>query len=294
MSDELLDYQTGKPVPKPVDAQTPAQTPAVQDAVAAVTEPAVAPVLEQPAPVQTPAPEPHPLDPGGVRFKQVIARSHKERERADSLEVELQAIRAELDALKTPAVTETRTPSWIELEAAIAEGRITRAQASEFREQEVLKKAEKAVQARMDQAQRRQMISYELSRYVVAAPDLNDRASDLRQRVDNEFDFIISTHGRDSRVLSPDERRTFELQAVRAVLGPVETVRVASRPAAQPHMEMSGTGAKPMPKVNPDQALLDALKPEQVTHYRKMIEAGLYQGWKDVVAELKWTPPAKR
>jgi hypothetical protein len=295
MSGEL-DFEQGtgtKPTETKVD---PAKATEVQDPVAPVTEPKVeAPVVDTPAPVLAPAHEPHPLDPGGVRFKQVVARSHKERERADALEIELQTIRAELDALKpTVAANQPKTPSWLELEAAIAEGRITRAQASEFREQEVLKKAELAVQARMEQQNRRQMVNYELSRYLTAAPDLNDRASELRQRVDNEFDFIIGTHGRDSRVLTADERRTFELQAVRAVLGPVEAVRVPSRPATQAHMEMSGTQTKPTPKVNPDQALLDALKPEQVTHYRKMIAAGQYSGWKDVVDELKWTPPVRK
>jgi hypothetical protein len=45
-------------------------------------------------------------------------------------------------------------------------------------------------------------------------------------------------------------------------------------------------------KPNPDQTLLDALKPEEVAHYEKMMRAGRYvNGWKDVVEELKFTPP---
>jgi hypothetical protein len=177
------------------------------------------------------------------------------------------------------------------LEAGIAEGRITRAQASEWREQAVIKQAEQAIQTRIDLIQQRQAITFDLNRYIVAVPDLNDRASDIRQRVDTEFDYILDTQGIDTRVLTPDKRRVYELQAIRAVLGPIENVRTPSRPTPESHMEVAGNQNKPVPKANPDQALLDGLKPDQVAYYRKGIENGQYKDWAEVVAELKWQPP---
>lgn len=293
MPDEGLDFQVGQREQQPPVSAPPVQAPP-EPVAAQVTEPAQeAPVLE-PAPVLAPAPEPHPLEPGGVRFKQVVARSHKERERADALEVDLQTMRAELDALKRLGQTPVQTPSWVELEAAIAEGRITRAQANDFREKELLKHAEQAVEAKIIERQRDNTIAAELNRYQVAVPALLDTNSDIRQRADQEFDFLMDLNGRDNRLLTPNERRRYQLQAIRTVLGPAESIRVAARPQPEPTMEVHSSQTKPTPRPNPDQEILNKLTPVEVTHYRKMMAAGQYKDWAEVVAEIKWQPPVRR
>jgi len=295
MSEEMLEMEqslSGVPV-KPVSRSAEQPT-------SPVVEPAaVAPVLEPPVVVEPPvepSPEPHPLDPGGVRFKQVVARAHKERERADALEAELTNIRAEIEALKQPQVPAQGSPSWVDLEQAIAEGRITRAQASDFREKELLKQAAVLAEQKITERVADNLVGEQLYKYNTSVPELQDRSSATRSRVDQEFDYILALQGRDARTLTVRDRRKFELQALRAVLGPAESIRQPSRPRPEPTMEIHGSTQKPQPKpANPDQKLLDALTPVEVAHYRKMMAAGQYKGgWKEIVEEIKWQPPVRQ
>jgi len=287
MEQAIVSGVPAQPVSTPV-AQPP--TPLEPVSVAPVLE---APVIESPEAV---APEPHPLDPGGVRFKQVVARAHKERDRADALETELAAIRAEIDALRQPTGSGPTTPTWVDLEQGIAEGRFTRAQANDFREKELLKQVAVVAEQKIAERQADNAVGDQLYKYQTSAPDLQDRNSVLRMRVDQEFDYILALQGRDARALTSRDRRRFELQAIRAVLGPVEAIRQIARPRPEPTMEIHGATQKPQSKpVNPDQKLLDALTPEQVAHYRKMMNAGQYKGgWKEIVEEIKWVPPVRQ
>jgi hypothetical protein len=82
--------------------------------------------------------------------------------------------------------------------------------------------------------------------------------------------------------------------ALRNVYGPIDSLTKRSNPKVETHQGLPG-GSPPSKSANPDQKLLDNLTKEEVTHYKRMMERGRYQGgWKDVVAELKFTPPKRR
>ena len=298
MPDEGLDY------PSSASAAVVSQDTAPVPQEQAIAPPPVAPVVEPavsdlpPTPV-APAPslEPHPLEPGGSRFRQVYARAKTAEERVVELdaaitEVRDQNIRLETELkLRRDGQQAPPQPTWINYETAIAEGKITRAQAMDQWNAQVLEQAEARVQRQIEVTQRRQAVNYDLTRYITAAPELNQRGSELRRRVDQEFDYLLSMNGRDVQALKPDERRVFELQAVRQILGPIDGLQRQPRPSTEAHVELSGQGTKPQPQVNPDQAVLNALKPEQVAYYRNAITNGMYKDWAEVVAELKWKPP---
>ena len=298
MLDEGLDYQSSvTPVISQDVAPAPQEQVPAPPPVAPVVEPAISEV--PPTPPMAPAPplEPHPLEPGGSRFRQVYARAKTAEERVAELdaaitEVRDQNIRLETELkLRRDGQQAPPQPTWIAYETAIAEGKITRAQAMDQWNAQVLDQAEARVQRQIEATQRRQAVNYDLTRYITAAPELNQRGSELRRRVDQEFDYLISVQGRDVPSLKPDERRVLELQAVRQILGPIEGLQRQPRPSPEAHVELSGQGTKPQPQVNPDQVVLNALKPEQVAYYRTAITNGMYKDWAEVVAELKWKPP---
>src|SRR3990167_8120750 len=90
--------------------------------------------------VQEPAPEtkvPHPLEPNGKRFEQVYARAKQAEREAAELRAKIEALEAR--PAPAPVVEDEYTPA--QLEAFIAENRITRADATAYREKILLKKA---------------------------------------------------------------------------------------------------------------------------------------------------------
>ena len=240
-----------------------------------------------------------PLQPGGQRFEQVYAlRKQAERDRDAERERRIRA-EAQLELL-----TKSRTPAekvydWPELEAMIAQGQITRADAQRHREDVVRETVKRELKNDLTkettESTRINALSKGIYDYVVAIPDLQNAENATRQRVDREFDWLVSVQGRDPATLGPAERKALELTALRTVLGPIESLakRTAS-PHAETHQGFTG-GIPPSRTANPDQKLLDALTPQQVEYYNKMFKVGKYPNkWKDVVEELKYNPATRK
>lgn len=244
----------------------------------------------------------HPLQPGGKRFEQVYAEAKQaERERNAEREKRI-AAEAQLEILKqrggqpTPEVSD-KEYSWAQLEEFIQQGRITRADAEAHREEVTLKKLSQRIKqdftSETKTAQRSEALSSSILGYVQATPSLTVEGSAERIRLDHEFDWLCSVRGVDSSKLSDVERKELQLTALRATYGPLESVVKRSASSAEPHQGMPG-GSRPQRTVNPDQALLNKLTKREVAHYTRMIEGGRYKnGWKDVVAELKYQPPSR-
>jgi hypothetical protein len=264
--------------------------PAVDDVVLPESnEPA--PLLEEE--IIQPTPEtktPHPLEPNGKRFEQVYARAKQaEREVAD-LRAKTEALEARLNGTTKP-VEEEYTPA--QLESFIAENRITRADATAYREKLLLKKAVDTAKTELKQefssTDRTMKLTQGIAEYVQMMPSIQDKTSPDRARLDDEFDFVASVQGVDVSKVTPVERRALELLALRNVFGSIETVRKRTNVTTklETNQEFTG-GTPPTKKANPDQDLLNKLTPREVEHYKRMIGGGVYAGWKDVVAELKF------
>lgn len=239
----------------------------------------------------------HPLQPGGRRFEQVYAQGKQAQREAEDLKARLEAAETKLEELKNPK-QEKQEYSWAELETFIQQGKITRADAEAHREEVMERKLTKKVKGEFEsdtrQANRDLTLTQTLQEYVAVVPAIAVENSPDRVRLDEEFDFIASAQGLDPSKVSPSQRRSLQVLALRAVYGPIDSIRKRSvTPKAETSQGVSG-GTPPAPSNNKDQALLNALTKPQVAHYRKMMAAGRYKGgWKDVVAELKYEPPVR-
>ena len=203
-----------------------------------------------------------------------------------------------LTGKKTGNTTGEVEYSWAELETFIQQGRITRADAEAHREEiierRLLKKAESTFENKNKTASRDQVLTQTLQEYVSAVPAILVETSPERARLDEEFDYLASVQGLDVTKLDDAQRKTLQVSALRAVYGPIDSVRKRSAsPKTETNQGLPG-GTPPAAVVNKDQQIIDNLTKAQVTHYRKMMAAGRYKGgWKDVVAELKYERPAR-
>lgn len=278
---------------------------------AAVKEPEVPageqPVVETAAPQaesQTPPETPetpesgaHPLEPNGDRFKQVWARAkHAEAER-ERLREEAQREREERIRLEerlkaqeaTKAATTEKEYTWEQLEAAIEEGKITRAWANNYRETIVAKKAReealKEIETRQSQTSRESSVTTEIDRYKRLVPEVMQPGTPERQKIEREYAYMVGTLG------FPHGRAT-ELAATRAALGDLDTVertvKAKQSTTREPFMETHSSAQKPSGKAS---RLVDKLDERQKAHYTKMIASGRYADWNEVEDELKFVPP---
>lgn len=176
-----------------------------------------------------------------------------------------------------------------QLLAAVEEGQVSQAQADEIWERQIERRVERKmgeeIERRSVQSQRSTLVTSELNRYKSAVPELLEDGSDVRQRVESEYTFLLSTG------LNPGLET--ELAAVRAVLGPAD--RLKANPGArrqETHQETgygsdSGTGGK-------DRSFKDRLSPSYRAYYDDQIRKGRYKNWKAVEDELKHADPHKR
>lgn len=246
----------------------------------------------------------HPLTPGGRRFEQVYAEA-KQAKRDLARERELRiAAEAKISVLspvkETQEVVEKDVEySWDQLDGFIKEGRITRADAEAHREavltKRIVTKVKGDVTNETKTATRSQILSGTIQQYVEAVPDILTAGSAERVRLDEEFDWLASVQGFDSTKIDDTTRKALQLTALRNVYGSVDSLEKRSAsPKGESHQGLPG-GKKPQGRTNPDQALLDGLTKREFIHYNKMFRSGRYpNGWKDVVAELKFDAKAPR
>lgn len=242
--------------------------------------------------VQPARQEPHPLEPGGDRFKQVWARGkdaeyklQQERERAARLEGELHALKSTQQAKPAEPVY-----TMAQLQGFVDEGRISQAQALDYwakqSEKEAERKAEAKFNALYESKTKTHTIQQELDKYKSAVPEILQAGTPEYTRMEQEHQYLINM-GYDA-----NDMRTAVL-AARAAFGDPTTAAQrkkattshGERPTMQ-DVQTTGSSSKPATK-DPVQSL----SPAQKAHYTKMIANGVYpNGWKDVAEELAWNP----
>ncbi len=271
------------------------------DPVDELQEPVTAPEENEPVGDGQPA-KVHPLAPGGKRFEQIYAQNkqaqrelEQERERRIAAEAKLEVIGAKTTS--TDTAQEEYTPE--QLEEFIAAGRITRADATKHREEVLTRRLSSKIKDDFTKetttASRSQALSQGIASYVEVNPAILEITSADRQRLDQEFDWLVNVSGNDASRLTELQRKTLQLTALRNVYGPIDSLKKRSVSPRVDHTEGLPGGTPPRQNANPDQALLDKLTKAQVVHYKKMFDSGRYPNkWADVVKELKFEPPKRR
>lgn len=243
--------------------------------------------------------EPNPLEPGGERFKQVWARAKSAEAEREAARQEAQREREERIRLEERLKAREESPSqqepeytWDQLEAAIAEGRITRQWAQDHREKVVAKRVAKEVLSKVESQtqtlQHTNTVQSEIDRYVMAIPEIKQTGSVERTKIEQEYNYLVGHLGYPPTIAT-------QLAATRAALGSIDTVErtvQAKRSSTkEPFMETHSSARKPQPVAKRH---IDGLDARTKAHYEKMIANGRYASWDEVEAELKWERPSLR
>lgn len=183
------------------------------------------------------------------------------------------------ETAEKPATIYTRT----QLRALVNEGKITEDQMDATLEQQLEAKLNKKVESTAIETAKETRASTEigaqLNAYTAAHPDIIVEGSDLRNKVIEEFNYLVS--------LGDPENKTTELKAVRAAIGPLTPKGRRKQPEA--HEETGGSGDDARGSGNADTGWAKGLSPAQKKHYQKQIDRNFYNGPTDkrLVAEVK-------
>lgn len=248
----------------------------------------VEPLIEPVAP-----PEPakvHPLSPSGVRFEQVYAQSKQLKRENDAKAQEIERLKAELEAKKTPENNVEPEYSWAQLNEFIAAGRMTLADAQAYREslleKKLVAKAQATFRKEASTTDRLNILNSGIAAYANAVPALRNETSSERIRVEEEFNWLLDAQGVSLDALSLPNRRALELTALRTVYGSVESLQRRNSVVNTATQQEIPGGNPPQRKPNPGQDVLNKLDNRQREYYRSRIQSGMYSGWGEVVAEL--------
>src|SRR6187549_3572165 len=158
------------------------------------------------------------------RFDQVYARAKKAEEKAAALEAERQKEREDRIRLEERLkAQETKTKAepeytWDQLENFIAEGKVTRGQAQEYKDEMTRKKLKQEFEHKQVVESKNTRILGEIEQYKQLVPDIMTYGSENRQKYERVYSRYIQELG------MPDNYAT-QLAATQAVFGDIETVK---------------------------------------------------------------------
>jgi hypothetical protein len=212
-------------------------------------------------------------------------------------EGQLAGQRAEFEAFKEGVGKQTPAPAdkptvytKAQLKAAVDAGSITQEQADDQwerqREAELTARAETVALEAVSRQTTQERITSDLSEYKRLKPEIMDPGSETRAKIADEYKYLVETGSAKSVAT--------ELAAIRAVLGPLDKLKNASKARRAPeHEEQGGSGGEGKTQKTGN-ALVDKLDTRWRDHYDKGIKQGRYKDWKEVETELKHAPPQTR
>lgn len=237
----------------------------------------------------------HPLEPGGKRFNEVVARAHKAEDDRRALKEELQRerearIRLEerdkvLEETKAKT-TQAQELSWQQLEDLIDQGKTTRADANAYREKiqhdKAVAEAEKRLAAKLDQDRRQARVTGDLDAYKREVPAIMEEGTPERQRVVDEYKYM-------TEILGYAQGLQTELAATRAALGSIDAVKqkkAAAQTARESRETFVETGTSGKGTISSKGDSIKNLSQREKDFYTRQIERGRYAGWEDVRKEI--------
>lgn len=179
-----------------------------------------------------------------------------------------------------------------ELNAAVEAKQITQEAADQVWDDQIQARADARAAAvatdTVTRAQRKERVDSDIGRYMALEPDIVVDGSDIRKKVAAEYNFLVS--------MGDPKTTDTELKAIRAALGPLETLELAKSGRSQhdTHRETGGGGPGGKPKGEKETPLVAKLTQRQKDYYEGQIKSGQYKDWKDVEATLKYADPETR
>lgn len=217
---------------------------------------------------------------------QFLAALHNANQKYDALARQFE----ELKAQGSKPAESAKRYTIAELNAAVRAEQITQGQADELyakQTREDLKdEVTREVLSTVNSEARQERVGVDLSEYKRLAPEIMDEGSEVRAKVAEEFQYLVG-------IGQPRTLQT-ELAAIRAVLGPLEKLRVArsARREEESHEETGGGGESRNSRKA--KSLVDTLTAREKDYYDGMIKKGQYKDWKAVEAELQFARPETR
>jgi hypothetical protein len=219
-----------------------------------------------------------------VPLSQFLAAIESANQKNARLEAQIEELKKEKPIETTKRYTRT------DLNAAVAAGQITEVQADELYANQVREDTKKEVTQEVlsvVQAQATQeRIVTDLAEYKRLAPEILDDSSDVRKKIVEEFNDLV--------LAGLPKNLATERAAIRAVLGPLEKLKVArSARRDDESYEETGSGGGGGGNRTP-KSLKDTLTPREKDYYEGMIKKGMYPDWKAVESELSFARPEVR
>ena len=224
------------------------------------------------------------------RFDQVWARAKKDEAKAKALQEELQREREERIRLEERAKVQQESTqaqkeyTWAELENFIAEGKLTRDQAQDYKDKQTEERLRRKLLAEREQESTKTAFLSQIEQYKQLIPDVMELGSENRQKYEREYTYFV-------RTLGYPENYATQLAATRAAFGDLEKVKRTSA-SRQPitNKESFVETHTPQSIKSATKSFKDTLPDYKVKHYEKMMKSGIVKDWKAAEELEKWTP----
>lgn len=196
---------------------------------------------------------------------------------------------------KPPETSKAKTYTEPELQALVDAGNISESTRSDILRRQDRDSHDQRTDAKIKVAvtasQASQSIQTEIDRYTAGYPEVLEEGSDTRNRVQEEFNYLVRM-GRDAEELAT------QLQAMRSALGPAERIGEVTRERRPVHAEAGGSGGGSDAPASSDNPVPKPLRdnPKMKFHYDALIRQGMYTGYDDpvLVREMKFVRPSGR
>ena len=188
----------------------------------------------------------------------------------------------------TTPETAPQQHTWADIQAAVADGRITEAQGQLAWAEQVAKMASDQATARAEAQAQLKAVETEIERYTEALPDVAKDDTPERGRVKAEF-------ARLRKLGFPDALQT-ELAALQAVFGPVTALSKKREPDPEPQDDVGGGSAEPKSKGKANGATEGppaSFSTDEKRFYESLIRQGVVKSWA-AAAELVDSHGSKR
>src|SRR5262252_3872815 len=204
-----------------------------------------------------------------------------ERKGRQSAESRLARLEGTVEGLKarpssSPAEAAPRIFTRAELRAAVDAGKITEEQMDAQLETQMETKLEKKLRAEFEAAtvetQAASQIDAQMAAYIEAHPDLLDADSDLRAKVQEEFNYFTGVLKQNPKAKST------ELAAIRSAVGSLAPKGKRKEPEASGEETGGSDGGKSSGGGGGEEGWKKGLPPALKAHYQKQIDKGIYKG----------------
>ena len=162
--------------------------------------------------------------------------------------------------------------TWADIQAAVADGRITEAQGQLAWAEQVAKMASDQATQRAEAQVQLKAVETEIERYTEALPDVAKDDTPERGRVKAEF-------ARLRKLGFPDALQT-ELAALQAVFGPVTALSKKREPDPEPQDDVGGGSPAPKSKGNgATEGPPASFSADEKRFYSDLIQKGVVKSW---------------